>query len=45
MYSLSVEGLYLRQSYAAAVVLLILVICINALSSRLARKIARDMNE
>lgn len=39
MYVISSEGLYLRQSYATAVVLLVMVLLINALSSFVARKI------
>lgn len=38
MYALLNEGLYMEQAYATAVVLLILVICINALSSFAAKK-------
>ncbi|NCB04087.1 MAG: phosphate ABC transporter permease PstA [Clostridia bacterium] len=38
MYALWTEGLYTEQSYATAVVLLIVVIGINALSSYLAKK-------
>ena len=41
MYALSDEGLYLEQSYATAVVLLVIVIGINALSAALAKRIAR----
>ncbi|MDR2933005.1 MAG: phosphate ABC transporter permease PstA [Oscillospiraceae bacterium] len=41
MYALSSEGLYTGQAYATAVVLLIVVVGINALSAALARKIAR----
>ena len=41
MYALSGEGLYLEQSYATAVVLLVIVIGINALSAALAKRIAR----
>jgi phosphate transport system permease protein len=44
MYNLSSEGLYLNQAYATAVILLVLVIGINALSSRLARKLAGGRN-
>ena len=33
MYALLNEGLYTEQAYATAVVLLVLVVCINALSS------------
>ena len=41
MYALYGEGLYLEQSYATAVVLLVIVIGINALSATLAKRIAR----
>lgn len=41
MYSISTEGLYVNQSYATAVVLLILVLGINALSSLIAKRIGR----
>lgn len=39
MYALSTEALYLEQAYATAVVLLILVVCINAISAFGAKKI------
>ena len=38
MYSLSSEGLYVDQTYATAVVLLVLVVLINALSAFAAKK-------
>lgn len=38
MYALLNEGLYMEQAYATAVVLLFLVVGINALSTRIARK-------
>jgi phosphate transport system permease protein len=41
MYSLSNEGLYLNQAYATAVVLLILVLCINAFSGHMAKKLMK----
>ncbi len=41
MYALSQEGLYINQTYATAVVLLLIVVCINALSASLARKFSR----
>lgn len=41
MYVLSNEGLHVNQAYATAVVLLVLVILINALSSFLAKKIQK----
>ena len=40
MYALSSEGLYTGQAYATAVILLVLVIGINALSAFAAKKIA-----
>lgn len=40
MYNLSNEGLHVNQAYATAVVLLAVVILINLISSRLARRIA-----
>lgn len=40
MYALLNEGLYMEQAYATAVVLLVLVVGINALSSLLARKLS-----
>lgn len=42
MYLLSSEGLYLNQSYATAVVLLVLVVGINAFSSWVARRLTKD---
>lgn len=39
MYSISGEGLYLKQTYATAVVLLIVVILINGLSGFVAKKL------
>lgn len=41
MYNLSNEALYMNQAYATAVVLLILVIGINALSSFVAKKLSK----
>ena len=41
MYVISTEGLYVNQSYATAVVLLVMVLCINALSSCIAKRIGR----
>lgn len=41
MYALSSEGLYIDQTYATAVVLLLIVVGINALSSRLAKSITK----
>ncbi|NLD11619.1 MAG: phosphate ABC transporter permease PstA, partial [Clostridiales bacterium] len=40
MYALLSEGLYMDQAYATAVVLLIMVIIINAISSLVAKKVA-----
>ena len=40
MYNLSSEGLHIKQAYATAVVLLVLVIAINAVSGALAARIA-----
>ena len=39
MYTISGEGLYVNQTYATAVVLLVLVIIINAISELIAKKI------
>ena len=39
MYTISTEGLYLNQSYATAVVLLVLVLGINSLSALIAKRI------
>lgn len=41
MYTISTEGLYINQSYATAVVLLVMVLCINTLSALIAKKIGR----
>ena len=41
MYTLSSEGLHINQTYATAVVLLIIVLLINGLSSLIAKKITR----
>ena len=41
MYKLSNEGLYINQAHATAVVLLILVVGINALSNFVAKKLAK----
>lgn len=40
MYALSCEGLYLNQTYATAVVLLVMVILINAASGFVAKKLS-----
>lgn len=42
MYALSSEGLYENEAYATAVVLLVLVLLINTLSSFIARKITKS---
>lgn len=41
MYALSSEGLHTNEAYATAVVLLVLVIGINALASRIAKRIGK----
>lgn len=41
MYTISTEGLYINQSYATAVVLLVIVLGINALSSFIVKRIGR----
>lgn len=41
MYNLASEGLYMDQAYATAVVLLVLVVGINALSSVIAKKLTK----
>lgn len=41
MYVLSNEGLHIEQAYSTAVILLLLVICINALSTFLAKKVTK----
>ena len=41
MYALSNEGLYINETYATAVVLLVIVIGINCLSAALAKRIGR----
>jgi len=41
MYALNNEGLYINESYATAVVLLIVVILINALSTLIAKKLKK----
>ncbi|MDR0635528.1 MAG: phosphate ABC transporter permease PstA [Treponema sp.] len=42
MYSLSSEGFHIKQSYATAVVLLVLVVVINALASMGAKKLGAE---
>jgi phosphate transport system permease protein len=39
MYALSSEGLYTRQAYATAVILLVVVACVNSLPAALAKRI------
>ena len=41
MYALSSEGLHINQSYATAVVLLVVVIIINAVSTFIAKRITK----
>lgn len=41
MYNLSSEGLYMDQAYATAVILLVLVVLINTLSSVVAKKLTK----
>lgn len=41
MYTLSTEGLYMDQAYATAVILLILVVGINTLSSVIAKRLTK----
>ncbi len=41
MYSLSSEGLYINQTYATAVVLLVIVVLINALSAFVAKRLSK----
>ena len=41
MYALSSEGLYTGQAYATAVVLLVVVVGINALSAQMAKKLVK----
>lgn len=45
MYSISGEGLYIDQTYATAVVLLLVVILINALSGYVAKKIGGEYTD
>ncbi len=41
MYALSQEGLYINQTYATAVVLLVIVVGINALSALVAKRVTK----
>ncbi|NLC97218.1 MAG: phosphate ABC transporter permease PstA [Erysipelotrichaceae bacterium] len=43
MYALSSEGLHMNEGYATAIVLLIVVVLINMLSSRIAKKIGGSL--
>ena len=43
MYAISGEGLYINQTYATAVVLLVVVIFINMVSNFIAKKIGKNM--
>lgn len=42
MYSLLTEGLYTNQAYATAVILLIIVLIINAISAKVAKKVGKE---
>lgn len=42
MYTISTEGLYIDQSYATAVVLLVMVLLINSLSALIAKQVGRS---
>ena len=42
MYTISTEGLYIDQSYATAVVLLVMVLLINSLSAFIAKKVGHS---
>ena len=42
MYALSSEGLHVNQTYATAVVLLVIVIGLNLLSSLIAKKLSKE---
>lgn len=42
MYSLLSEGLYTNQAYATAVVLLVIVLIINAISTRVAKSVGKE---
>ena len=41
MYTLASEGLHIEESYATAVILLIIVVGINAVSGAIAKRIAK----
>ena len=42
MYTISTEGLYIDQSYATAVVLLVMVLIINSLSALIAKRVGQS---
>ncbi|MBR3598656.1 MAG: phosphate ABC transporter, permease protein PstA, partial [Lachnospiraceae bacterium] len=42
MYKLMSEGLYTQQAYATAVVLLVMVVLINMLSAKVAKKLQKE---
>ena len=42
MYALSSEGLYINETYATAVILLVLVVGINSISIWLARRLQKN---
>lgn len=44
MYAISGEGLYINQTYATAVILLVLVIVINLISGLIARRLGSETN-
>jgi phosphate transport system permease protein len=44
MYALSSEGLFTNQAYATAVILLVVVLTINTMSSRLANRLLKGNN-
>ena len=45
MYAISGEGLYVNQTYATAVVLLVLVIIINLVSGLIARRLGSKTSD
>ncbi len=45
MYSLSREGLHMDEAYATALVLLILVVLINAISDGIAKKVSKSVRK
>ncbi|CRH86146.1 Phosphate transport system permease protein pstA [Chlamydia trachomatis] len=44
MYAISGEGLYVNQTYATAVVLLVLVMVVNFVSGRVAKRLGSESN-